>query len=118
MEIETRIHDDRTVLRVKGAVAGKDVAQYSVQLEAVRDSPAKQLLVDLTHVTMLDSTVIGATAYSNAILKKAGVNLVVLAPNRIKEIFALCNLDKAIRVIGTGEIISPEELLATKGDVK
>jgi anti-anti-sigma factor len=116
MEIKILTRPNQTVLRVKGAIAGVDIAKYSKQLEAACTSDTKEILVDLTDVTMLESPVIGATAYSSIILKKAGKSLVVLAPNHIKEIFVLCSLDKSFRIIGTEEIIAPEELFAAKGD--
>ena len=118
MEVRTSSHCGKIVFQVRGPIQGADSALLSRELETAKNSPCESVIVDLAHVPSMESTAVGALAFSSTVLGKVHKKLVVLAPPHVKDMFDLCNLGQVVRILGVEEILSPEEVLSKSASVQ
>jgi len=90
---------DVTVIEVSGRITiGRESGQLDAAVIKELDDGARKLIVDLTHVTFIDSTGIGIVAYCFGKASKAGAQLHVAGANgKVMEVFEITHIDQVIR---------------------
>lgn len=88
-----------TVVEVNGRITiGRESGQIDSAIIKALDEGSRKLVVDLTHVTFIDSTGIGIIAYCFGKASKAGAELHVAgASGKVMEVFQITHIDQVIR---------------------
>lgn len=90
---------DISVVEVSGRITiGRESGQLDAAVIQALDEGVRKLIVDLTHVTFIDSTGIGIVAYCFGKASKAGAQLHVAgASGKVMEVFQITHIDQVIR---------------------
>src|SRR5579871_6733481 len=82
---------DTTVLEISGRITiGRESGQIDDAVIRALDEGVRKMIVDLTHVTFIDSTGIGIIAYCFGKASKAGAQLHVAGANgKVMEVFRI-----------------------------
>ena len=92
VEGRTGAHPGQHVLSVRGTITLETVVQFQ---DAVRASAADPfLIIDLTEVSYVDSSALGAFVQAYVSCAKSGRRLALVGPNhRVRTVFRLTSLD-------------------------
>ena len=109
---------DITVIGVSGRITiGRESGQLDAAVIKALEEGIQKLVVDLTHVTFIDSTGIGIVAYCFGKASRAGAQLHVAGANgKVMEVFEITHIDKVIRFFPNAD--SACEALASPAAVK
>lgn len=90
---------DIVVVEVSGRITiGRESGQIDAAVIKALDEGARKIVIDLTHVTFIDSTGIGIVAYCFGKASKAGAQLHVAgAGGKVMEVFEITHIDQVIR---------------------
>ena len=99
MNIDIERAGDRCTLRLKGQFrSGADVEYLHTRFAEIKALDVREMLVDLTGVIAMGSSGIGfVVGLYTSIIKKPGGRFMMAGANpRVKEVFALTNVDTVI----------------------
>lgn len=90
---------DVTVIEISGRITiGRESGQIDAAVIKALNEGARKLVIDLTHVSFIDSTGIGIIAYCFGKASKAGGQLHVAgASGKVMEVFEITHIDQVIR---------------------
>jgi anti-sigma B factor antagonist len=94
------------VVEVDGRATDIDVKRFSKKLQALYESGASRIVVDLSKTKFVDSHGLGIIVYYNTLMQKQGRQLVILNGNPddrnyVRRLFELTNLDRVMRIIAS-----------------
>lgn len=102
--LHTWTQGDWTILAVSGEVDVATAPKFRQEIVALVESGARRLAIDLSAVGLLDSTGLGVLVGAVKRLRGHGGDLVIVCDeNRIRKVFELTRLDRAIDLYQTIE---------------
>jgi anti-sigma B factor antagonist len=92
VEGRTGAHPGQHVLSVRGTITLETVVQFQDAVRASATDPS--LIIDLTEVSYVDSSALGAFVQAYVSCAKSGRRLALVGPNhRVRTVFRLTSLD-------------------------
>jgi anti-anti-sigma factor len=93
-EISTRLSDDVTIVDLKGrATIGANTDLFNVELRKLIAQGARKLLLNLAHLTMIDSSGVATIVGTYVSLTRAGGGLKLAHPtDRVREVLKVMRL--------------------------
>lgn len=97
MEIKVRKTDNTTVLDLNGPFVMADAPHFKAQVREALDAGAKQIAVNLSAVSYLDSSGIGAIVGAFSAIKGAGGQCKFFAPTaQVLKVLKMVRLDAVL----------------------
>jgi anti-sigma B factor antagonist len=98
LEIQTRsVEPDVVVLEIKGRLTmGRECQQLEWSTEALVKENKKKIILDLSGVSMIDSTGVGIIVMSAGQIKQAGGQLRVCAQGHVEKVLKLTSVDQVV----------------------
>jgi anti-anti-sigma factor len=106
MTIDIERKGDRIILRLKGDFrSGADIGYLRAKFEGIKALGPREILADLSGVVSMGSSGIGFLVglYTSVIKKPRGRFVVAGANARVREVFAVTNVDSVIPMSDTVE---------------
>jgi anti-anti-sigma factor len=99
MTIDIERKGDRCIIRLKGEFrSGADIGYLRAKFEGIKALEPREILADLSGVSSMGSSGIGfIVGLYTSVIKKPGGRFVMAGANpRVKEVFAVTNVDTVI----------------------
>jgi anti-sigma B factor antagonist len=99
LEIKTsHLEPDITVLEINGKITiGRDCKQLEWATENLVRDQQRKIILDITHVTQIDSTGIGIIVMSAAQVKNSGGELRIAGANgHVEQVLRMTSLEKVV----------------------
>ena len=80
MDFETSVTSAGVTIAIRGHLASLQSALLCKKVEALRDSGAKRIVIDLGAVNHIESAGLGGLIFCRHVLNKAGVSLLLTGP--------------------------------------
>ncbi|HEY3725190.1 MAG TPA: STAS domain-containing protein [Acidimicrobiia bacterium] len=97
--LRTRLSDHGDVLDVRGELDMASVPQFDAAIRLLMSTARTKLVVNLSAVTFIDSSGLGALLRAHRISRDHGVAFVLQDPSdRVRSLLALTALDATLRV--------------------
>jgi anti-sigma B factor antagonist len=98
-ELESVIESPRATFLLAGELDAATVPQLELALDRAEEAGAKQIVVDLEHVTFIDSSGLQALVACQRRFNGRGPELLIRRPHaEVARTFALVGLDKLLRI--------------------
>jgi anti-sigma B factor antagonist len=100
---EKKAAPDVTVLEMKGRIClGRDCQEVEWRMADLLQKGEKKVVFDLSGVNLMDSTGVGILVTCFGKMKKSGGELrLVVVQGKVKEVLAMTNVDRVLRVFPT-----------------
>lgn len=87
-----------TIVEISGRIAiGRDSGQIESTITDALNKGARKIVIDLAHVSSIDSSGIGIIAYCYGKASKTGAQMHVTAIGRVMDVFQITHLNQVIR---------------------
>jgi anti-sigma B factor antagonist len=102
LEVETRENQGLPVIAVKGEIDVYTVPMFKRAISEAIDKGSRHLLIDLTHVTYMDSSGFGTLLGATKRLRSSGGSLSLIGPNEvIARMLKITRLDTIFAIYNT-----------------
>lgn len=89
-----------TIIPLDGCIKGTKTIQLGQKLEIVRNELFERVVIDLSQVSFMDSSALGALLYYQTVLSNQHIELVLRNPSQLlREAFENCNLNDFFTIL-------------------
>ncbi|NLP02854.1 MAG: STAS domain-containing protein [Fibrobacter sp.] len=104
LEVTLKKTDENPVLELVGRIVDADVKKFQRKIEQLYKKKHKQIVVDVSCASFLDSHGLGTIVYYHTLMQKEKRELIILNANPdansyLNRLFELTNLDKVLNIV-------------------
>lgn len=88
------------IIPLNGCIKGAKTIQLGQKLEIIRNELFGRVVIDLSQVSFMDSSALGALLYYQTVLANQNIELVLRNPNTLlRQAFESCNLHQVFTIL-------------------
>lgn len=89
-----------TIIPLDGCIKGPKTIQLGQKLEIIRTELFSRVVIDLSQVSFMDSSALGALLYYQTVLSNQHIELVLRNPSKLlREAFESCKLNDVFTIV-------------------
>ena len=103
LEVTLKRNDEIPLLELTGRIVDADVKKFQRRIDQLYKKKHKQIIVDVSRASFLDSHGLGTIVYYHTLMQKEKRELIILNANPdrnsyLNRLFELTNLDKVLNI--------------------
>lgn len=93
---QTQISGEKATIFISGDIANIDVPLFYQKMEDLKKLPCEHITIDMSKVSFINSTGLGALIYTKKILNFRGIELCLIPSPKIEQVIRTCGIDNVI----------------------